>query len=70
MDNTLLPPLDILQRYTLAEATAYLRQSRSKTWSDIQAGKLEVIKDGRRRYVPGSSIAARSCIEAAVNEAA
>ena len=70
MDNSNLPPLDLHQRYTLAEAAAYLRQSRSKTHSDIQEGKLAVIKDGRRRYVPGTAIAARSGIAATVNEAA
>ena len=63
MENSTLAPLDINQRYTLAEAAQYLRQSRSKTYSDIQAGTLAVIKDGRRRYVPGHSIAARSCVE-------
>ncbi len=65
MDNTTLPPLDPRQRYTLAETAMYLRQSRSKTWSDIQTGKLEVIKDGRRRYVPGRSIEARSSVDSA-----
>ena len=66
MDNTTtLLPLDLHQRYTLAEAAAYLRQSRSKTHSDIQEGKLAVIKDGRRRYVPGTAIAARSAVDSA-----
>lgn len=63
MEQNTLPPLDILQRYTLAEAAEYLRQSRSKTYLDIQNGKLDVIRDGRRRYVPGRSIAARSSPE-------
>jgi hypothetical protein len=55
-----LPPLDTLQRYTVDEASAYLRQSRAKTYNDIAAGALESFNDGRRRYVTGSSIAARS----------
>lgn len=55
-----LPPLDLLQRYTIDETSAYLRQSRAKTYNDINAGLLESFNDGRRRYVPGSSIAARS----------
>lgn len=55
-----LPPLDENQRYTIDEATAYLRQSRAKTYQDIQAGRLSVIKDGRRSYIPGSDIASRS----------
>jgi excisionase family DNA binding protein len=65
MDTTALPPLDIFQRYTLEEAARYLRQSRVTTHNDIKQGKLEVIKEGRRRYVPGSSIAARSAAPAA-----
>lgn len=63
MENTTLPPLDLNQRYSLAEAAAYLRQSRSKTYQDVQSGKLPVIEDGRRRYVPGRAIAARSTLE-------
>lgn len=55
-----LPALDELQRYTIDEATAYLRQSRAKTYKDISAGRLESFTDGRRRYVPGRAIAARS----------
>jgi excisionase family DNA binding protein len=55
-----LPPLDLRQRYTINEACAYLRQSRTKTYKDIKDGKLEVIKDGKRTYVSGRAIAARS----------
>jgi hypothetical protein len=55
-----LSPLDPLQRYTVDEASAYLRQSRAKTYLDIAAGVLESFNDGRRRYVPGTAIAARS----------
>ncbi len=60
MDAKNLPPLDINQRYTITETNAYLRQSRAKTYQDISAGKLTVIKDGRRTYVPGRVIAERS----------
>ena len=59
--NPTLPPLDANQRYSIEEATAYLRQSRAKTYLDINAGRLVTIKDGRRRYVPGSAIIERSC---------
>jgi hypothetical protein len=59
MSTTPLPPLDIRQRYSIKETNAYLRQSRSKTYKDIQAGKLAVIKDGRRTYVSGAVIASR-----------
>lgn len=55
-----LPPLDEKQRYTIDEATAYLRQSRAKTYADISAGILDSFTDGRRRYVSGAAIAARS----------
>ena len=55
-----LPPLDTLQRYSVPEASAYLRQSRAKTYQDIAAKTLTVIKDGRRTYIPGTAIAARS----------
>ena len=55
-----LAPLDPLQRYSIEETNAYLRQSRAKTYEDIASGKLTVIKDGKRTYVPGSAIAERS----------
>jgi Helix-turn-helix domain len=60
----ILPPLDIRQRYTIDETGAYLRQSRAKTYNDIAAGKLPVIKDGKRTYIPGSAIAERSRVSA------
>ena len=59
-----LAPLDLLQRYSIPETNAYLRQSRAKTYKDIKAGKLPIIKDGRRTYIPGTAIAARSSIAA------
>jgi hypothetical protein len=60
-----LSPLDVNQRYTIAEAAAYLRQSRTKTFQDIKGGLIEVIRDGKRVYVPGSVIADRSKIRSA-----
>jgi hypothetical protein len=51
-----------LLRYPTAEASALLRQSRAKTYLDIKAGTLLTIKDGRRRYVPGSEIARRCAL--------
>lgn len=59
-NQTSLPPLDEKQRYTIPEASEYLRQSRAKTYVDMRAGRLPFIKDGRRTYIPGSVIAARS----------
>jgi hypothetical protein len=64
MKTNSLPPLDVLQRYSVPEASAYLRQSRAKTYQDIAAKVLPIIKDGRRTYVPGTAIAERSRIAA------
>ena len=64
MSHLPMPPLDPNQRYTITEANAYLRQSRAKTYTDIRDGKIAVIKDGKRVYVPGSVIAERSKVTA------
>ena len=55
-----LPPLDQLQRYSIEEAIAYLRSSRKTLFDDIREGRLATIKEGKRRFVPGSEIARRS----------
>lgn len=55
-----LPPLDVAQRYTIPEAGRYLRTSHVTLYKLIDAGELGTIKEGRRRYVPGSEIARRS----------
>ncbi len=60
-----LPPIDPHQRYQIEEANAYLRQSRAKTYIDISAGTLRVIKDGSRVYIPGSEIIRRSTLQSA-----
>lgn len=52
--------LDPLQRYTVEEAIAYLRSSRRTIYRDIGDGRLTIIKEGRRTYVPGSEIVRRS----------
>lgn len=59
LDPLALPPLDERLRYTIPETAAYLRQSRSKTYADIDAGLLEVVRDGRRVYATGRAIVAR-----------
>lgn len=51
-----LAPLDAQQRYTLEEATEYLRVSRAHLYHKIRDGELVVVKDGRRAFVPGSEI--------------
>lgn len=60
-----LPPLDPLQRYTVPEAARYWRVSRAKLYNDIAAGLIATIKDGKRRFVPGSEIARRSSVQSA-----
>jgi hypothetical protein len=55
-----LGPIDANRRYPLRVANALLSQSNSKTYEDIAAGRLIVIKDGKRTYIPGSEIIRRS----------
>lgn len=61
------PPatIDSNMRYSLAETCAILRQSPAKTYTDIAAGNLKVIRDGRRTYVPGSELIRRSTLAGA-----
>jgi hypothetical protein len=58
------PALDPLQRYSIPEANALLRQSNARTYQQIKVGELKVIKDGGRTYIPGSEIARRSAFPA------
>lgn len=60
MKENTIPPLDPRQRYSVNEASALLRQCRAKTYKDIAADRLESFKDGRRTYITGRSIIARS----------
>jgi hypothetical protein len=55
-----LPTLDVLQRYTIPEASLYLRQSVAKTYQEISAGRLRILKSGARSYVHGNEIARAS----------
>lgn len=59
-DLPALPPLDPYQRYTIDETSDYLRASRARVYAKIAAGELTILKDGRRTYVPGTSIIAAS----------
>lgn len=61
----ILPPLDTQQRYTPEETAAYLRKSRRVVFDDIREGRLQSIKEGKRRYVPGTEIARLSALPAA-----
>ncbi len=60
--NVSLPPLDERQRYSIPEAILYLRSSRKTIYDDIATGRLKTIKEGKRRFVPGSEIARRSAV--------
>jgi excisionase family DNA binding protein len=55
-----LPVLDEKQRYTVTETAAYLRISRARLYEHIASGEIRTLMDGRRRFIPGSEIAARS----------
>ena len=57
-----LPQIDPHQRYTIDEASAYLRQSREKTYRDIRDGKISAISDGRK-YVSGEELMRRATSE-------
>jgi hypothetical protein len=66
------PPatIDTNQRYSLAETHAILRQSPAKTFKDIKAGELRVIREGQRTFVPGSELIRRSRLPDAAAPAA
>jgi len=57
-----LPQIDPHQRYTIDEASAYLRQSREKTYRDIRERKLAAIFDGRK-YITGEELIRRATSE-------
>lgn len=59
-DALKMPPLDLNQRYSAPEASAYLRQCLATTRKQISDGTLESFTDGSRRYISGKAIAARS----------
>jgi hypothetical protein len=55
-----LASLDPNQRYSVSEAILYLRSSRKSLFADIKAGRIESLKDGRRRYFLGEALIKRS----------
>jgi hypothetical protein len=57
-----LPPVDAGQRYTITEAIRYLKTSRFTIYGDIAEGRLVTIKEGKRRFVPGSEIIRRCSV--------
>ena len=67
MSKKRIPPperIDPLQRYSLDEASALLRQSLATTYAQLKRGELRVIRSGSRTYVPGSEIARHSTLPA------
>jgi hypothetical protein len=62
-----LPPLDPQQRYTPEETALYLRRSRKSIFEMISGDnpRLRSIKEGKRRYIPGTEIARLSALPAA-----
>jgi hypothetical protein len=61
----ILPALDPAQRYSIEEGIAYLRSSRKTIFDDIREGRLLTIKEGKRRFIPGSEIVRRSRVQTA-----
>jgi hypothetical protein len=54
------PVLDTAQRYSVPEALALLRTSRRSLYVLISEGRIRPIKQGRRTFISGASIAALS----------
>jgi hypothetical protein len=64
----IVPPpglIDANRRYSIKVVNELLSQSNSKTYEDIAEGRLKIIKDGKRTYIPGSEIIRRSTLVAA-----
>jgi hypothetical protein len=59
------PVFDPRLRYSVDTAAQFLNQSRAKLYIDIREGRLAVIREGRRTFVPGTEIARRCSISAA-----
>jgi hypothetical protein len=62
-----LAPVDLAQRYTISEAVSYLRISHASIYKEINARRLQVLKQGKRTFVPGSEIARLSQLEGESN---
>lgn len=54
--NSTLPALDPLRRYPVEQAMAYLGISRKRFYDNIKAGRIKIVKDGRRTFVPASEV--------------
>jgi excisionase family DNA binding protein len=62
--NIPLTLLDPLRRYPIETARAFLNVSRATIYKHIAEGKLATIKEGKRRFVPGSEIVRLSAVPA------
>jgi hypothetical protein len=62
-DKRALAPVDMGQRYTIAEAVSYLRIWHVSIYKEINARRIRVIKHGKRTFAPGSEIARLSRLE-------
>lgn len=57
--------LDPLRRYDIPTALALLGISRKRFYANVNAGRIRLVKDGRRSFCPGSEIVRVSAPEAA-----
>jgi len=57
-----LGPIDPNRRYPVEDALKLLGYSRFTLYLDIKEGRIQTIKDRRRRFVPGSEIIRRSSL--------
>jgi len=46
-----IPPVDVAQRYTIAEAVLYLRISHASIYKEINARRLRVLKHGKLQHL-------------------
>jgi hypothetical protein len=58
-----VPPLDLVQRYTINEACLYLRTSHATLYKMMNAEQIIVIREGGRTFIPGKEIARLSGTE-------
>jgi hypothetical protein len=51
-----LAPIDANARYPIDLALVYLDCSRRQFYADVKAGRIRLLKFGRRSYAPGSEL--------------
>jgi excisionase family DNA binding protein len=60
--NTSLGFLDPLRRYNVETARSFLGVSRATIYKLIGDSRIATIKEGKRRWIPGSEIARLSAV--------